>query len=172
MGTFYSHFSSHLSWKDFIYQEIETETCKIVHYSKKGSVAYLACKVNEEVFGLVLHCTTMNGDKGYKPVEESCGPYACEASLALLNKLTPTISENANEWREKCRQNAINKKNQIKLKEGDKVQFVYPIQWQGKSETDFRVIRLTGVRGLVFDSLNGKGMVRIRKANDKDKVLI
>jgi len=40
---------------------------------------------------------------GYKPLEETCGPYYCDMPGKHLDMLTPTDHQWANEWRATCR---------------------------------------------------------------------
>lgn len=170
MGSTVVYNTKNVSWKDFIYRQIEDDRFKIVHYSKVGSVAYLAIKKdNSIVFGCVVWCFVDKGNKGYKLMEESTGPYYYDAPKVLLDKLTPTDSEYAIEWRRKCRDRAAARK----VKVGDIIRFADPVRWgNSNEETDFRIIRLTGVRGLVCDSISGKGLVRVSKIDDREKVWI
>ena len=162
MGTYYTNGTGSTPWKKFIFDEMDRENHRIIHYTKRGSVAYLACKYlttegKEGVYGLVLLCSQHDGMKGYKPVEECMGPFECAAPKKLIDLLTPTDSEYANQWRKKCLELAAKKK----VKVGDKIRFAEPITWGGKSEIEFYVVRYPGVRGMVLDSLNGKGLVRV-----------
>jgi hypothetical protein len=43
-------------------------------------------------------------------MDETCGPYEKKCPLSILNLLTPTDNEWANEWRKQCR--AYNKQQQ------------------------------------------------------------
>ena len=49
----------------------------------------------------------------YKYMDESCGPCWYECPKKVLDLLTPTDSEWANEWRRKCRKKLENSKNSI-----------------------------------------------------------
>jgi hypothetical protein len=165
MGTFYTHGTKETTWKDFIYQEIESETCKILQCSIRGRVAYLACQVNTGiVFGLVLVLETLDGQKGYRPLEETCGPLYHDCPANLIRKLSPTDNENALNWRQQC----LQKKRKPKV--GDRVRFACPVSFfdgRRRSETDFVVVELPHVRGLVFKDPNG-GMVKIRNIQKRD----
>ena len=73
-----------------------------------GSVYYGAIRKDGtgEVFGCV--CLTSSDKKGgfnfgYKSMDETCGPYEKKCPLSILNLLTPTDDEWANEWRKQCR---------------------------------------------------------------------
>lgn len=47
----------------------------------------------------------------YKDMDESCGPYKYDCPKAILDLLTPTENEYANEWRKLCRENLAKKNN-------------------------------------------------------------
>ncbi len=47
----------------------------------------------------------------YKDMDESEGPGESECPVSILNLLTPTNSEWANEWRKRCRENAKRKRS-------------------------------------------------------------
>lgn len=44
---------------------------------------------------------------GYKDMSENMGPYEVECPLRILDLLTPTDNENANQWRQACRARAV-----------------------------------------------------------------
>ena len=48
-------------------------------------------------------------DFGYKDMDETCGPYARNCPVSILNLLTETDNEHALEWRAACRKNAAHK---------------------------------------------------------------
>lgn len=47
----------------------------------------------------------------YKDMDETCGPGQAECPESILKLLSPTDSQWANEWRERCRENAKRKKS-------------------------------------------------------------
>jgi len=47
---------------------------------------------------------------GYKAMNESCGPYYFKCPKSVLDKLTPTEDNNANEWRKQCLELINNRK--------------------------------------------------------------
>jgi len=84
------------------------EHLTLLKSSMVGSVYYAAVKVNttEEVFGFVASTATKARDVynfGYKDLDETCGPYQSKCPVSILNLLTPTDSQWANEWRQRCR---------------------------------------------------------------------
>lgn len=172
MGTYYTCGTGDMTWKEFIFSEMNRPDHQILQCSIKGSVAYLACKVKTgEVYGLVLQLKTGDGDKGYKPVEETMGPYETGAPKSLIAKLTPTDNEYANKWRQVCLENAAKRK----VKVGDKIQLPSPISWRysggNYSDDTFEVIRMTGVRGLVFKSTKG-GLIRLTGIDRRQKTFL
>jgi hypothetical protein len=170
MGTYYTNGTKNLTWKEFVYQEIDTPKNRIIQCSIKGRVAYLACEVaaTGAVYGLVLLLTQYNGDKGYKPVEESMGPFETQAPISLINRLTPTNSDYANQWRELCRRNAAKRK----VKVGDKIKLPAPISWNfggSRYESDvFEVVKFPHVRGMICRCPKG-GLVKLSRIDQREK---
>lgn len=67
---------------------------------------------------------------GYKDMSEDMGPCESECPMEILDLLTPTESENAKEWREKCRKFVARKAENAKkpnLKPGQLVEFEHAI---------------------------------------------
>lgn len=65
----------------------------------------------------------------YKDMDESCGPYQYDCPKGILNLLTPTESEFANEWRKACYENLAKKKNPDALNnlpEGSVIKVILP----------------------------------------------
>ena len=73
---------------------------------------------------------------GYKDMDETMGPCEVECPPAILDLLTPTDSEYANEWRKACRARA----EKPTPKHGDVIQFASPIRFtNGKELARFEV---------------------------------
>lgn len=98
---------------------------EVVQMSKKGSVWYVAVRnlvmEDKPVSAVVIKTSTQNGEFGYKDMDETMHPYYYDAPISLINKLTPTDNENANEWRNNVRQKheaakTLNKK--VRLENG------------------------------------------------------
>lgn len=67
-----------------------------------------------KIFGTVCLTSTDSKDYynfAYKDMDETCGPYKYDCPKAILDLLSPTDSEYANEWRKKCYENLAKKKN-------------------------------------------------------------
>jgi len=101
------------------YRKITVEKSRMI-----GSVYYGAirihCKDGEEpdqIVGVVV--LTNAGERGsdyfnfgYKSIEETMGPCESKCPKSILDLLTPTDNEFANEWRKRCRDN-LNKKKLV-----------------------------------------------------------
>ena len=79
----------------------------------------------QEIIGVVM--LTYIRDKysfGYKIISETSGPCDCNCPKSILNLLTPTDSEWAQEWRDKCYAN-FSKPSLSKLPIGAEIQFEF-----------------------------------------------
>lgn len=90
-----------------------------------GATYYAAVKVTilstgeAETFAAVALTHTNNRDYfnfGVKTMEESMGPCEDHCPASILSLLSPTDSEYANNWRERCRKNIEAKKDPHALK--------------------------------------------------------
>ena len=122
----------------------EDESCKVevLKSSMVGSTYYAAVKsfdkTNrcERVTAVVCLTSTNNKDYfnfAYKSMDETMGPNQCDCPKGILNLLTPTESEWANEWRKKCYENLAKKKNPDalhNLPEGSVIKVVLPFDTQ------------------------------------------
>ena len=69
---------------------------------------------DQKVFGAVFLTSVDTKDYfnfSYKDMDESCGPCYYDCPKGILDLLTPTDSEWANNWRTKCREQLEQKKN-------------------------------------------------------------
>ena len=88
----------------------------VLKSSMVGSTYYAAIKKDKtgEVFAYIA---LTSSDKkrgynfGYKSMDETCGPVECQCPQSILKLLTPTDSEWANQWRERCRMYHQHKKS-------------------------------------------------------------
>lgn len=111
------------------------EKNKVLESSLVGSVYYAAVQTNESVWAAVI--LTSGADRndpffnfGYKAMDETCGPCETGCPKKILDLLTPTTSEWAQEWREKCRNKAKKEKSWLdNLDEGQKIVWT---RWDGK----------------------------------------
>jgi GNAT superfamily N-acetyltransferase len=80
------------------YNEADVEQIAAV-----GCTAYVAVRDGTEVCGIVMTLReTESGDIRFRAIEEDFGPFACEAPLSLLAKLSPAKSDMAQQWRKDC----------------------------------------------------------------------
>lgn len=126
--------------RDFVQEEILGDRYRILDaYTGPGDgcewskVFYAAVETLEptpgfneagEVWGLVvlMHGTAGRGWFTYKEVTEEMGPCDDGCPTRILDKLTPTDSEEANRWRERCRKRAA---ALDALRAGEPVRFPY-----------------------------------------------
>lgn len=99
-----------------------------VHISQKGYIWYAAVRVEPKegrllsghdatgdyetdaagsyTFAAVFLTSREGGKWGYKDMDETMGPNEAQAPAKLLDLLSPTASEWAQKWRQRCRDNA------------------------------------------------------------------
>lgn len=82
---------------------------------ENGNKILIDISTNEQqVFGVVFLTSTDRKDYfnfSYKDIDESSGPCYYDCPKGILDLLTPTDSEWANNWRAKCREQLEKKKN-------------------------------------------------------------
>lgn len=96
---------------------------EVLKSSMVGSTYYAAVKKtifatetkleDIKVFAAVTLTSVNNKDYfnfAYKDMDETCGPFECNCPKGILDLLTPTDSEYANDWRKRCYEN-LKKKN-------------------------------------------------------------
>lgn len=105
------------------------------------------------VFGAIFLTQISNGDWGYKDMDEAMGPNASRCPKGVLNLLSPTTSENALRWRERCR------RPRLQPKTGDRVRIKEAWDPYG---TDFEKIEYGRRRG-VYRSLKTGTPVRLSR---------
>lgn len=73
---------------------------------ENGNYIYVDIPSEEQyVFAAIFLTSTSAKDYfnfSYKDMDESCGPYKCECPKSILDLLSPTDNEYANEWRKAC----------------------------------------------------------------------
>lgn len=117
--------------------ETEAGKWEIVKSTMRGSVYYAAIRRTDKrngeshVFGCVCLTSVDNSDYynfSYKDMSEDMGPCYYDCPLSILNLLSPTESEYALNWREKCREKAKNKNSLGKLPIGAVIEY----DWYGE----------------------------------------
>lgn len=81
---------------------------------ENGNYIYVDRPESEQfVFAVVFLTSTDSKDYfnfSYKDMSEDMGPFQCDCPKSILDLLSPTDNENANEWRKICYENYANKK--------------------------------------------------------------
>lgn len=113
-----------------------------------GNQIIVDIPINEqEVIGVVFLTSTDSKDYynfSYKEMDETVGPCYYDCPKGILDLLTPTNSEWANNWRAKCREQLEKKKNPNslnKLPEGTVIQVTMPFDTRMYREGD--IVKLT-----------------------------
>lgn len=102
---------------------------------------------------------------GYKDMDETCGPVESECPASILDLLTPTDSEYAQEWRERCRENLQSKMDFPKIKCGDKIKFDHPIRFtNGAEETQFTVLDTNRGKSFILQALTIPGRFKLSRS--------
>lgn len=105
---------SKFNWED------ESRKVEVLKSSMAGSTYYAAVKSLNKTNGhecvTAAVCLTSTNSKdyynfAYKGMDESMGPYKYDCPKGILDLLTPTESEYANEWRKKCYEQHAKKKD-------------------------------------------------------------
>lgn len=114
---------------------IDTKACVVIKSRMIGSTYYAAVKVvadwnsdtdeyvpipedKQYVFGAVILTKVNHNDYfnfSYKTMDETCLPYYFDCPMSILNLLSPTDNEYANNWRNECLKKAEQKKLRKKL---------------------------------------------------------
>lgn len=131
--------------------------CAVVHFQE----AYLAIESGDaagpkEVFAaicLIQHNHHDYYNFGYKDMDETEHPYYYNCPERILKKLTPTNSELAQEWRNKCWERIRARKERPRFRTGKVVRFEKPITFRnGAKEDTFKVIN---AKRLVLEDRHG-----------------
>lgn len=82
----------------------ETRRFNIDDYAIKKNVLYISAREIEtgKVMAAVSLFRSFKGELMVKTLGEEDGPYVIDCPKKILKTLTPTDSEYANKWREKC----------------------------------------------------------------------
>ena len=105
--TNYNGYSPKQFWINKFLPEIESYSngrLQVVDQCGKGKDFYAAIKNNEtgKTFAIVVLIEKEGNEIGYKEIGEDSMPYYFKATKKLISKLSPTDSEYANEWRNRC----------------------------------------------------------------------
>jgi hypothetical protein len=131
---------SKYNWED------ENRKVEVLKSSMVGSTYYAAVKCFNKTNGYehisAAVCLTSTNMKdyfnfAYKDMDESMGPAYCDCPKGILDLLSPTDNEWANEWRQACRDNLAAKRNPNgfnKLPVGTIIKVVMPFDTKYFSE--------------------------------------
>lgn len=128
MGSTSMHRVKGLSNDEFFTHELLTpDQHEIVASATIRNVYYAAIRLLKtgEVVAFVIPFSRSRGFENfvYKTQDEGMGPNAAEAPAKVLDALTETDSEWANQWRARCRANLAKKAEAAKVAPGTKVHF-------------------------------------------------
>lgn len=103
------------------------EHYEVVKSRLVGTTYYGAIKHKDKdiVFGVVCLTKTDGYDFGYKDMDETMGPYAYDCPKSILDLLSPTDNEIANNWRKACRER-LEKTKLSDLPIGSRIRFKMP----------------------------------------------
>jgi hypothetical protein len=99
---------------------------------------------------------------GYKDMQETMGPYECGCPDRILDLLSPTTSEDANDWRQRCRAANAKAKSALKLRDGMIVKLPEAITFTNGAKHDTFTVRFSGKKVLFYAD---GGAYRLRKEN-------
>lgn len=149
MGTTCVHRDKGMTDREFFEREFpDTLKAKgeILDCTTVAGAFYAAVRTKEsgEVWGLVIKITRVPKDYYnycYKEMSEDMGPGYHDCPERILDLLTPTESEWANQWRESCRRTIARKAEARKIKPGTVLHFAHPMGFSnGQTYQDFRFV--------------------------------
>lgn len=170
------------AWLDWHYTRGSTNRkWNVLKSALVGTTYYAAVRLEEPghatiVFGLVVltdakRKASDNYTFGWKDMDETMGPYHCEAPAAILDLLTPTTNKNALRWRTDCRRNLLNASRQrkgrsAKPQPGVRIRFLEPLAFSdGLSLEEFvvTVVKRKSRNLTVYRSVKTGGLYRIER---------
>ncbi len=87
----------------------------------------------------------------YKDMDETMGPSYYDAPAAVLDALSPTDSEWANQWRETCRKALERRASLPAVKRGDVVRFAHPLTFRnGRTLSELTFVERTTFKADTF----------------------
>ncbi len=162
-----SRMRENMSWSQ--HDAASGERHEIIASATVGSTWYAAVKhtlTNGTFRTFALVCLTSKGSRrphdgfGYKDMTENMGPCECSCPMRILDLLTPTDAEYANDWRQRCRDRAkaTRERRASVPKPGARVTFNPPLNYGGTMIADFIVIQNPPrTRGLIAQRADGLG---------------
>lgn len=152
MGWYYEHKPQGLSTSDYLKKELSWESNTAVSRVleirvKQLRVAYAAVETIIKDTGerkvwafiaLIQHCPKSYWNFGYKLMDETVGPVEAKCPASVLDRLTPTSSGYALEWRERCRKHLEEKKNRLSIRKGMTIKTDLPVHFVGRGTVTSR----------------------------------
>ena len=134
-------------------------------------------KNEDKVIGIVILVDyARDGHFGYKDMDESMGPNYYNCPKRILDLLTPTEYEYAQEWRRLCYENADRAKLVKNLKHGQMIDLEYPLDF-GKHYGKYRTFQVIKDKRKTFYWGWRNGVIphtyfRITNLKDKNFVIV
>lgn len=157
---------------DSYLRELCTGDCRILKSAFVGSTWYAAADVPDRreghegkrlVVALVFLTSGGRSKFGYKDMDESAGPNACDCPAGILALLSPAedVGGYSADWRARCRQRRQEKATlaTLKPKPGARVQLAEPMTFRGGAQlSDFTIVPNPGrSRGIICKRTDGAG---------------
>lgn len=150
MGWTSMHRAAGISNAEFASAEILGEDHTILaHHTEKRGAFYAAVRTEStgDVWALVVLMQWAPGycNFTYKAMDETVGPNSADAPAKVLDLLTPTTSEFANQWRARCRKRLAFRQG---LVDRSTVRFARPLSFTDGSTRDtftYRTGRRSGL---------------------------
>jgi hypothetical protein len=150
MGSTGTHLNRGEKMADYVLRDLDPRLTVLAHQTKRTAgggewqyALYAAIEngATNEVFGLVVLMHRSPSPHvwynfHYKYVDETMGPNESDCPAKILDLLTPTDSEYANEWRSRCRANIEAKATAPRIAAGATIKFAYPLQFSDGVKTD------------------------------------
>lgn len=143
---------SHRDKKQWLQEQFASDNenyrCGLSDIHIRGSQAYCIYHQEDKKTGISLHETMViliscgKEEWAFKEMGETVHPYYYNCPKKLLEKIEamyPPFNENAQKWREKCRENLA--KAKVSVKDGDVIKFDKPISFGWFTEDTFTVVK-------------------------------
>lgn len=125
----------------------------------------------DSVAAVVCMLETSHGEFRYKDMDETMGPLYHNCPARILDKLTPTDSMIANQWRITCRAMLAKKARAAKLKTGDVIKLKSPLKFNNGKTWDTFMVKKSGAT-VTFEEVTTKTTVKISKWKTREFFLI
>lgn len=164
MGWMYVRRRAGQSHRDFFQGEFGAD-CQILDSHTTRFTFYAACEHARKpgiVFAVVVlfrYAPKARYNFGYKDMDETVHPYAYDCPVRILDRLTPTDSAGANEWRALCRKR--NSKPTVRI--GETIELARPVPFAGIFES-----RMVRVNRKAYQSLDTGRLLRFGNLKEYD----